>query len=145
MRSPADLSRSWTGRFRVDPTTVESVVPSTLLRGVGVKPRFHGVYALGDGHRQQLGVAGVELELLGAFTAGMALFGSNNTEPLLGRLALNSAGFQVDVDTGTITQLRSLTLKPMEHHLAAPRFPTTASCGRTTMAAMPADAAETFS
>ena len=111
IRNPADLSRSWEGRFLVDTGATESVVPASALAGIGVEPRTLREYELADGRRQTFSTATAELEVMGEIVGGTVVFGPNNAEPLLGSTALASAGLEVDPRSQTLKRLPAIPLK----------------------------------
>lgn len=117
VRNPADLSRSWEGRFLVDTGAAESVVPASALAAIGISPRVRREYELADGSRQEFGIAAAELELMGEIVGGPVVFGPEAAEPLLGCTALESAGLVVDPRSQTLKRLPAIPLK------AGPRLP----------------------
>lgn len=111
VRNPADLSRSWEGRFLVDTGATESVVPASALAEIGVEPRRQREYELADGSRKEFGVAGAELEFMDEVVFGTIVFGPDEAEPLLGCTALESAGLEVDPRSQTLKRLPAIPLK----------------------------------
>lgn len=111
VRNPADLSRSWEGRFLVDTGATESVVPTSALDGIGVAPRGEREYKLADGSRRTFGIAGAELEFMEEVVFATIVFGPDEAEPLLGCTALMSAGFEVDPRNQTLKRLPAIPLK----------------------------------
>ena len=111
IRNPADLSRSWEGRFLVDTGATESVVPGAALSGIGVLPRTRREYELADGRRQTFGTATAELEVMGEIVGRTVVFGPDDAEPLLGCTALESAGLEVDPRNQTLKRLPAIPLK----------------------------------
>lgn len=111
IRNPANLSRSWEGRFLVDTGATESVVPASALTGIGVEPRRQREYELADGSRQQFSIATAELEVMGEIVGGTVVFGPDEAEPLLGCTALESAGLEVDPRSQTLKRLPAIPLK----------------------------------
>ena len=102
VRNPADLSRSWEGRFLVDTGAIESVIPAEALTGIGIRPGGRRAYELADGTAAEFGIGPAELEFLDTIVWGTVVFGKDGTEPLLGCTALESAGFQVDPRSRTL-------------------------------------------
>ena len=111
IRNPANLSRSWKGRFLVDTGATESVVPASALAEIGVEPRRQREYELADGSRQQFSIATAELEVMGEIVGGTVVFGPDEAEPLLGCTALESAGLEVDPRNQTLKRLPAIPLK----------------------------------
>ena len=102
VRNPADLSRSWEGRFLVDTGATESVIPAEALTGIGVRPRTSRIHELADGSKAEFGLGPAELEFLDTIVSGTVVFGEDGAEPLLGSTALVSAGFRVDPRNQTL-------------------------------------------
>ncbi len=96
VRHPGDPSRSWKARFLVDTGAIDSVIPESALRGIGVEPRTARRYELADGTVREFGIGTGELEILDEVVGVTVVFGSDDTEPLLGCTAFESAGFEVD-------------------------------------------------
>ncbi len=51
IRNPADLQRSWTGKFLVDIGAFDSLVPRAHLEEIGLKPKGQRQYVLADGNK----------------------------------------------------------------------------------------------
>ena len=95
----------------VDTGATDLLVPSNKLREIGVKPVGKMRYELADGRKKDYRYGLVRIELLGRITAGRAIFGPDDTEPLLGVTTLESTGFAVDPTTRTLKKLPSVPLK----------------------------------
>ena len=106
VRNLADEARRWTGRFVVDTGEMASVVPKSVLEGIGLTPRRRQAFRLADGSEVESGVAVAELEFMGEITEVSVVFGADDAEPLLGCIALESANFMVDPESQTLRRLR---------------------------------------
>ena len=84
IHNPADREKCWQGRFLVDTGATDSVVPKRHLHAIGLQPEDTRLYELADGREVELGIAGVRIELMDTFTAGLAVFGEDDAEPILG-------------------------------------------------------------
>ena len=111
IRNPAERERCWQGRFLVDTGAIDSVVPKRHLHAIGLLPEDTRLYELADGTAVELGVAGVRLELIGTFTAGLAVFGEDDAEPMLGVTALESIGVEIDPRNQRLQRLPAVRLK----------------------------------
>ena len=65
VRNPADLTRSWEGRFLVDTGAIDSLVPRSCLEAIGIEPEGQRVYELADGTEVGMDIAGARLEFMG--------------------------------------------------------------------------------
>ena len=114
VRHPSDPSRSWRGRFLVDTGAIDSVIPTSALRGIGIEPKTVRRYELADGAVREFGIGTGELEVLGEVVGTTVIFGADGAEPLLGCTALESAGFEVDPGSQTLRKLPAVRLKEMQ-------------------------------
>jgi len=105
--NPADPEQSWQGEFLVDTGAHDTVVPRKYLEAIGVKPESDRVYGLADGALVNFNVGGAKLGFLGRSTHVGVLFGSDQAEPLLGVIALQAIGAEVDLRN------EQLVLKPV--------------------------------
>ena len=111
VRNPADLNRSWEGRFLVDTGAIDSLVPRTRLEAIGIEPEGQRVYELADGTEVRMDIAGARIEVMGELTAGLVIFGDADAEPLLGVTALESVGVEVDPQSQRLKKLPAVRLK----------------------------------
>ena len=111
IRNPADLSRSWSGRFLVDTGAIDSLVPRQHLESIGLRPRRQRLYELADGRAVAMDVTSGEIEFLGELTAGVIIYGDPDAEPLLGVTALESAGIEIDPQNQRLKKLPAVRLK----------------------------------
>ncbi len=105
--NPADPKRSWEGEFLVDTGSHDTMVPRSHLEAIGVKPASNRAYELGDGALVNFDVGGAKLEFLGRSTHTDVIFGSDQAEPLLGVIALQAIGAEIDLRN------EQLVLKPV--------------------------------
>ncbi len=102
---------AFTLKFLIDTGATESMVPASELRKIGITPAMRRPYELANGQLQDFDIAVAEMSFLDETIFGELLFGPENAEPLLGALALQSAGMLVDVRNETITKLPARPLK----------------------------------
>ena len=113
IRNPADLTRSWTGRFLVDTGAIDTLVPRLQLEAIGLAPRRQRTYETADGRQIKMDVTSGEIEVLGELAGGTIIFGEPGDEPRLGFTALQSAGFEVDPLNQQLKKLPALRLKAL--------------------------------
>ena len=87
------------------------MAPASELKRIGIEPMGTKTYELANGELVDFEFGAAELSFLGEFTFTEILFGPENTEPLLGVLALESAGFLVDPKNQRLTKMRARPLK----------------------------------
>lgn len=111
IRNPADPSRSWEGLFLVDTGAVDSLVPGSALREIGIEARGRREYETADGRKVSLEVGGAHVEFMGDYTFSTVVFGPDEAEPLLGVTALESVGIEVDPRNQRLKRLPAVRLK----------------------------------
>jgi clan AA aspartic protease len=102
---------AFTLKFLIDTGSTESMVPASELRRIGIKPGTSRPYELANGQLQDFDIAFAEISFLDETIFGEVLFGPEHAEPLLGALALQSAGIIVDPRNETIRKLPARPLK----------------------------------
>ena len=111
IRNPADPSRSWEGLFLVDTGATDSLVPKSHLEAIGLESKGLRVYETADGRKIKVDVTTADIEFMGDFTAGRIIMGDDDTEPLLGVTALESAGIEIDPVNQRLKKRPALRLK----------------------------------
>ena len=111
VRNPAQRAREWTGAFLVDTGAIDSLVPRRSLEAIGLLPTGRRTYATADGCEVEMDVAVGELEIMGALSGGLIVFGDDGSEPLLGVTALESAGIEVDPQNQRLKRLPAVKLR----------------------------------
>lgn len=116
--NPAEPRRAWAGAFLVDTGASDGIVPRKCLEAIGLSPERSRQYELADGSLARFDVAGAQLEFMGETAQANVVFGSNDTEPLLGFLALEATGMEVDPLGGRLKKRRTagylVGLRPVE-------------------------------
>ena len=112
VRNPVELQRFWEGKFLVDTGAHETIVPRKHLEAIGIVPIRSREYEMADGSgvRFDLGLAAIEL--MGEFAGATVLFGTDDIEPVLGVIAMQSVGAEVDLRDEC---LRLSATKHMKH------------------------------
>jgi clan AA aspartic protease len=110
---PLTGRRSFASEFLVDTGAIDCLAPSKLLRKIGIKPARRDVYELADGTSIEMPVGFARVRFMGDETVTKIVFGSDDAEPILGVVALESTGIAVDPVTRT---LRRMTAKPLKLH-----------------------------
>ena len=103
----ADRNKAWQGDFLIDAGAIDSLVPRDILDAIGVKPKTQREYTLADGRKVDLDAAPAAMEIMGTLIGTTVMFGKAGSEPLLGRIALNAVGIEVDPHNQTLKKLPS--------------------------------------
>jgi predicted aspartyl protease len=80
----------------VDSGAVYSVVPKTVLRGLGVKPHSTKTFTLADGSQIKRKVGDLIFKLDGHQGASPVIFGEKGDSTLLGTVSLEALGLLLD-------------------------------------------------
>lgn len=102
---------SFTASFLIDTGATDSMAPASQLRRIGIEPVTRRLYELANGQSQEFEIGEARLSFLDDTILLRLLFGPDDTEPLLGVLALESAGLIVDPTSQTLRRLAALPLK----------------------------------
>ena len=112
IRNPADHEKSWEGTFLVDTGAIDSVVPRSILEGVGLMPWAERVYTLADGSEVRMEHTIGVIELMGEAVGATIVFADDdNAIPLLGATAMQSAGIEVDPRNEQLRRLPAISLR----------------------------------
>jgi clan AA aspartic protease len=109
--NPSRSSRRWEGLFLVDIGATDCMVPAKHLRAIGIKPDGKRTYELADGTEIVMQVGVARIEFMGDIVGATVIFGDNDTEPILGVTALESAGIEVDPRNQRLKRLPAVRLK----------------------------------
>ncbi|HEX6717088.1 MAG TPA: hypothetical protein VF088_08245 [Pyrinomonadaceae bacterium] len=97
--------------FLVDTGTTDTMAPGSELRKIGIEPVGKDVYELANGQRVEFEYGIAKLSFMNEIIGTRILFGPDNSEPILGVLALQSAGFIVAPKNERLRKLRARPLK----------------------------------
>ena len=95
----------------MDTGATDSLAPAAELNKIGVQPVGRTAYELANGVVVEYPFGLVEITFIGEVTAGRAIFGPDNAEPLLGVTALESVGITIDPANRTLKRLPAIPLK----------------------------------
>ena len=97
--------------FLVETGAILSMAPGSKLKKAGIRPTGKGSYELADGSAVELYFGHAILSFMGSVTATDIIFGPEESEPLLGVVALESTGIMVDPVSQTLRRMHALPLK----------------------------------
>jgi clan AA aspartic protease len=109
--NPSDPERRWEALFLVDTGATDCYVPASKLREVGIQPRGKRTYVLADGSELSLEIGVAQIEFMGDTVGATVIFGNENSEPILGVTALESAGIEIDPVNQRLKRLPAVRLK----------------------------------
>ena len=98
-------------QFLVDTGAVDCLLSSSLLHKAGVQPEGTDLYELADGQARELSFGWARIRFMQTLAIAKVVFGPEGAEPILGVIALESAGIAVDPLTNTLKRLATRSLK----------------------------------
>ena len=107
----SDSQDAYEADFLVDTGTMDTMAPASKLRKIGMQPVGKDIYELANGEIVEFEHGNAELTFMGEVVPVRIIFGPDNSEPLLGVVALETAGFIVDPKNQTLRKLRARPLK----------------------------------
>ena len=109
--NPGDTERRWEGLFLVDTGSIDCMAPGRYLREIGIEPSGKRSYELADGTEIKMDVGVARIEFMGEMIGATIIFGKDDVEPILGVIALESVGIEVDPQTQRLKRLPAVRLK----------------------------------
>ncbi len=107
--NPADMSKYVEVDGIVDTGAIYSVIPSSLLNSIGIKPLERRRFLLFGGYVER-DVGGAIIEVMGKRGAVTVIFGEEKDVNVLGVTALEALGLEVDPIKGTLKETEQLLL-----------------------------------
>ena len=80
----------------VDTGATYTMLPASILAGLGVTPGWSRTFGLADGSTREYHMAEAKVRLDGVVATTIVVFGEEEAEPLLGVYTLESLGLSVD-------------------------------------------------
>ena len=107
----SDSHDTYEADFLVDTGAMDTMAPAYELKKMGMQPIGKEVYEMANGELVEYEYGIAKLTFMGEVIGTRIIFGPDNSEPLLGVVALESAGFIVDPKNQTLRKLRARPLK----------------------------------
>lgn len=107
----SDSTEKYEADFLVDMGALLSMAPAANLKEIGMRPAGKSLYELANGEHVEYEHGFAEMEFMGATVVTHIIFGPDDSEPFLGVVALETAGFIVDPLTRRLKKLSALPLK----------------------------------
>src|SRR5215216_875407 len=92
----SDSPNTYESDFLVDTGAMDTMAPAFALKEIGIEPVGKELYELASGERVEYEHGNAEMEFMGAVIPTRVIFGPDESEPILGVIALETAGFIVD-------------------------------------------------
>ena len=107
----SDSTETYDADFLVDTGAWDTMAPASELKKIGIRPVGKDMYETANGDVVEYEYGHAEMKFMGEIIATRILFGPDHSEPILGVVALESAGFLVDPKNQTLRKLRARPLK----------------------------------
>ncbi|HET6853247.1 MAG TPA: aspartyl protease family protein [Pyrinomonadaceae bacterium] len=107
----SDSTETYDADFLVDTGAWDTMAPASELKKIGIRPVGKDMYETANGDVVEYEYGNAEMKFMGEIIATRILFGPDHSEPILGVVALESAGFLVDPKNQTLRKLRARPLK----------------------------------
>ena len=104
-------SDTYNADFLVDTGALDTMAPASDLKRIGIQPVGKDLYELANGELVEFEYGNAEMRFMNEIIATRIIFGPESSEPILGVVALESAGFIVDPRNQTLRKLRARPLK----------------------------------
>jgi len=115
-RIPVRLARfgsndTYEANFLVDTGAMDSMAPASELRKIGIEPVGKRLYEFANGEVQEYEHGLAQVSFMNETTWTDIIFAPDNTEPILGVITLEIAGFIVDPKDEMLRKLQARPLK----------------------------------
>ena len=107
----SDSEETYNANFLVDTGCMDTMAPADALKKIGIQPVGKDVYELANGEFVEYEYGIAQMTFMGEVIGTRIVFGPDKSEPLLGVVALESAGFIVDPKNQRLSKLRARPLK----------------------------------
>ena len=111
----SDSQNAYEADFLVDTGAMYSMAPALELKKIGMQPVGKDTYELANGELVEYEHGNAELTFMGEVVPVRIIFGPDDIKPLLGVVALETAGYIVDPTSQTLRKLAVLPLKRVNH------------------------------
>jgi len=97
--------------FLVDTGCMYTMAPASALRKIGIQPTGKELYELASRERVEFEYGSAKVEFMGEVVPIRIIFGPDGSAPILGVVALETAGYIVDPKNQAIRKLEARPLK----------------------------------
>ena len=103
---------TYEAKFLVDTGAMDTMAPAFELKKIGMQPLGKDMYEMANGELVEYQYGNAELAFMGETVIPVRIiFGPDDSEPILGVVALETAGFIVDPKNQRLRKLRARPLK----------------------------------
>jgi clan AA aspartic protease len=108
----SDSAEKYEADFLVDTGATDTMAPAFELKKIGMQPLGKDIYELASGEVVEYEYGNAELTFMGEDVVPVRIiFGPDNSKPILGVVALETAGYIVDPKNQRLIKLRARPLK----------------------------------
>src|ERR1041385_6560080 len=107
----SDSANTYEEDFLVDTGSMDTMAPATALKRLGIQPDGKDLYELASGERVEFEYGSAKVEVMGEVVPIRIIFGPDGSAPILGVVALETAGYIVDPKNQAIRKLEARPLK----------------------------------
>ena len=90
---------------------MDTMAPASDLKRIGIQPLGKDIYELANGELVEYEYGNAELRFMNEIVPIRIVFGPDGSEPILGVIALEAAGFIVDPKNQMLRKLKARPLK----------------------------------
>ena len=107
----SDSANTYEADFLVDTGSMDTMAPASALKKLGIQPDGNDLYELASGEFVEYEYGSAKVELMGEVVPIRIVFGPDGSAPILGVVALETAGYIVDPKNQAIRKLEARPLK----------------------------------
>ena len=107
----SDSQDTYNAEFFVETGSTNTMAPAFELKKIGIQPVGKDRYELANGELVEYEHGLAEMRFMGEVVLVRIIFGPDDSQPFLGKVALLSAGYSVDPNDQTLNKLRARPLK----------------------------------
>jgi predicted aspartyl protease len=104
---------SYTSTFLIDTGSHDSMVSASELKKLGIEPIRKEFYEMANGELNEFKLGAAEFEFLSVIVPVQVMFGPDDCEPIIGVIALETAGFVVDPVAERLRKFPARSLKAL--------------------------------
>jgi clan AA aspartic protease len=97
--------------FLVDTGSMDTMAPASALKKIGIQPDGKDLYELASGELVEYEYGSAKVEFMGEIVPVRIIFGPDDSAPILGVVALETAGYIVDPKNQVLNKLKARPLK----------------------------------
>ena len=107
----SNSANTYEADFLVDTGSMDTTAPASALKKLGIQPDGKDLYELASGEFVEYEYGSAKIEFMGEVVPIRIIFGPDGSAPILGVVALETAGYIVDPKNQAIRKLEARPLK----------------------------------